>query len=228
MKHGYTTAAGMILLLAGAVASGQALGGSTEIVSGFSVRPNGILDIGDITAEVYHFNAAWTITEQHDVFKPEDQSPATQPSVRVLSGAFPTASGPSTLTETFAPADTGISYTATLSSDKPLDTNELSVSFSLPVKSFAGKQIVVDGTPVALPTDPAKKGEPRILDKDGAQKIELPTAAGTLAITGNFSFLLQDDREYGDQRYALRLHFTPGDGQITQSKIEFQIKSQKQ
>jgi hypothetical protein len=225
MKHAYI---GMILLMIGAVAPAQQQGDSTEIAPGFSVRPNGILDIGDITAEVYHFNPAWTITEQHDVFKPEDKSPATQPSVHVISGAFPTASGPSTLTETFTPADSGISYSATISSDKPLETNELSVSFSLPVKSFGGKQITVDGESVTLPADPAKKGEPRIFDKDSAQKIELPTAAGTLVITGNLSFLLQDDREFGDQRYALRLHFTPGDGQITQSKIEFQLKSQKQ
>ncbi len=48
--------------------------------------------------------------------------------------------------------------------------------------------------------------------------------AGTLIVTGDFKVLLQDDREWGDSRYSLRLGFAPDSGQIKASKIELHME----
>ena len=60
----------------------------------------------------------------------------------------------------------------------------MSMAFSLPVAIFGGKQITIDGQPLAMPQQPAQKGQPQIMEKKGVREIDLPTPAGTLAISG--------------------------------------------
>jgi hypothetical protein len=196
----------------------------TDIAPGFKLRSSGGIDIGDMYLEVVQFDANWKETEQHDVFKPTAQ-PATQPSSKVLTGDFAVPGGSFTLTEQIDPSDAGVHFSADMSSDKEITTNEMSIAVSLPVATFGGKQITIDGEPLAMPQEPAKKGEPHIFDKEDAHEIDLPTPAGTLQIMGkDLSILVQDDREWGDQRYALRIHFSPDDGAIKDSKIDLQMK----
>jgi hypothetical protein len=198
---------------------------SVEISPGFKLASNGLVNIGDISAEVYHFNGDWTIAEQHDVFEPSSAAaaPTTQPDSHVVTGTFTSEAGPFKLTERLDGGD-GVKFSAAISAEKELATNDLSVSFQLPADSFSGKQIVIDQQPFTLPAAPAKAGSPHLLEKDGVHEIDLPTANGTLVITGNLSVLVQDDREFGDQRYALRLHFSPSTGKIKESRIEFGMK----
>jgi hypothetical protein len=226
MKHGCRIAGAVILLLSIAGAWAQTLpSDAIDISPGFKLRPNGLIDIGEISAEVYHFNGDWTISEQHDIFQPAEKTPpTTEPSSHVVSGVFTSASGPFNLTERIAAADGLVSFSAAVASDKVLDTNELSVAFSLPVKSVGGKQIMIDKQPFTLPAEPAKQGEAILLDQENVHQIEIPMPTGTLTITGNLNLHLQDDREWGDPRYGMRLLFTPAAGQIKQSKIDFQLK----
>jgi hypothetical protein len=228
MKHGYKIACGIILLMLGAGASAfaqTAPSDDTDLAPGFKLRTTGGLDIGDMYLEVVHFDDNWKEVEEHDIYQPTVTSPTTQPSSKVLTGDFPVGGGTFKLTEQLDPTDAGVHFSATMSSDKAIATNELSVAINLQVATFSGKQITVDGEAVPMPAAPAPKGDPHIYDKDGAKEIDLPTPTGTLVITGdNLSVLVQDDREWGDQRYGLRIHFTPSDGQITSSKIDLQLK----
>lgn len=224
MKHGYTIAGAIILAFAAGAFAQTQPSDDTDIAPGFKLRTSGGIDIGDMYLEVVQFDTNWKETEEHDVFKPTAQ-PATRPSSKVLTGDFATPEGSFTLTEQIDPSDAGVHFSAEMSSDKEIATNELSVAISLPVTTFGGKQITIDQQPLTMPQEPAKKGEPQIFDKEGVQEIDLPTPAGTLQITGtDLSILVQDDREWGDQRYALRLHFSPNDGSIKDSKIDFQMK----
>ena len=200
--------------------------GDLDIAPGFKLRPSGGLDIGPIYAEIVHFDPDWTDTEQHDVYHPEKfPASTTQPGAITLTGKFPLKSDYFTLTERIVPADNGIDYSAIMSADKNLiTTNELSLAFSLPVATFGGKQITIDHQPQDLPLAPAAKDGARLFEKEDANEIDLPISGGTLVITGDFDILLQDDRQWGDQRYALRIHFTPGDGDIKQSTIDLKMK----
>jgi hypothetical protein len=224
MKHACKIA-GVLMFLA-AVASAQTTQPSAgiEISPGFKLRPNGVIDAGDLFFEVNYYDAKWTIAQQHDKFVPTSAVPATQPSVHEISGVLSTAAGPSNYSERVEAIDGGIKYSAQLTSEKPLATNELSMAFLLPLKSFGSKMLTVDQAATVLPMEAAKKGQARIVEKDQAHEVDLVAPGGTLVIMGNFGFLIQDDREWGDARYSMRLLFTPGSGQINESKIELTMK----
>src|ERR1700733_1180566 len=151
---------GGVLMILGAIASAQTTQPGIEISPGFKLRPVGVIDVDDLFFEVNYYDAKWTIAQQHDRFTPVPQSaPATQPSVHVISGVLNTAAGAANYSETVEAIDSGIKYSAELSSEKPLETNELSMAFLLPLKSFGGKQMMIDQQPLVLPLEPAKKGE---------------------------------------------------------------------
>jgi hypothetical protein len=193
-----------------------------DLAPGFKMRASGGIDIGSLYAEVVQFGTDWKETEEHDVFKPDISAPDANS--HVATGDFATPGGSFNLTEHVATIDGGISFSAEMKSDKEIQTNELSFGFQLPVASVGGKQIVIDGQPLTMPMEAAKKGEAHLFDKEGVHEIDIPTVAGTLTLTGNFNVLVQDDREWGDARYALRLQFMPGSGAIKESKIDLQMK----
>jgi len=226
MKHGCKIACGLIVIILSATSwAQQQPSDAVEVAPGFKLGANGAIEIGDISAEVGHFDGDWTVSEQHDVFKASAPNPpATQPSSHVVTGVFVSASGPFNLTDRMEAAGDGVHFSADMASDKPVETNELHMSFSLPVKSVGGKKAMIDGEPTLLPSEPAKQGEAQLISKDNVHKIEIPTATGTLIITGNLNMLLQDDREWNDDRFSLRLNFSPASGQIKESKIEFQME----
>jgi hypothetical protein len=225
MKRTLLFGIAIILMVFGGVGVAQTTrpDDSTYLAPGFSMRPSGGIDIGSIYAEVVQFGTDWKETEQHDVFKPDT---GVGSGTITIAGAFPAPSGAFRLTEVISRGDGslhGIKYEADMKSDTGVQCNELSVAFTLPVSAVGGKQIVIDGQPLLMPMEAAKKGESHLLTKKSVKEIEIPTPTGTLTITGNFNILVQDDREWGDQRYALRAFFSPGEGAIKQSKIEMKM-----
>jgi hypothetical protein len=226
MAHSTLMAAGLTLLvfIGGAVGQETQPSDAVDLAPGFKMRSSGGIDIGSLYAEVVQFGTDWKETEEHDVFKPDISAPDANS--HVATGDFATPSGTFNLTEHVATIDGGISFSAEMKSDKEVQTNELSFGFQLPVASVGGKQIVIDGQPLTMPMEAAKKGEAHLFGsiKDRVQEIDIPTPTGTLTLTGNFTILVQDDREWGDARYALRLQFMPGSGAVTESKIDLQMK----
>ena len=223
MKRTFLSASAVILLVLCGTGWAQSTqpSDSVDLAPGFKMRTTGGIDIGDIYAEVVQFGADWKETEEHDVFNPTVTTPDANS--HVATGVFTCPAGPFNLTERISTIDGGIDFSAEISGDKELQCNELSVAFSLPVATVGGKQILIDGQPLAMPLEPAKKGEAHLFDKEGVHQIDIPTPAGTLTLTGDFAVLVQDDREWGDQRYALRAQFSPGSGAIKESKVELKM-----
>jgi hypothetical protein len=224
MKQILWVAGAAVLLFLGGIGWAQTTqpGDSVDLAPGFKMRSSGGIDVGQLYAEVVQFGTDWKEIEEHDVFKPEVSSP--DGNTHVVTGEFVTPSGTFHLTEHIAAGDGGIHFSADVSSEKDIACNELSVALTLPVAAVGGKQIFIDGQALAMPMEPAKKGESHLLEKENVQKIEIPTPDGTLTITGNFAALVQDDREWGDQRYAARLQFSPSKGNIKESKIELKME----
>src|SRR5580704_446636 len=114
MKHTYKIVVGLLLLIL--TANARAQQNATDAAPGIKLNSNGTLQIGDIFAEIGHFDGSWTISQQHDAFKPSDQTPpATQPSSHIITGVFTSAAGPFNLKEQVDSADGGIHYSAAAS-----------------------------------------------------------------------------------------------------------------
>jgi hypothetical protein len=228
-KGSLGTVLGSWLVLVGATGAQQP---HVQVAPGFQLRPDAVLEIGAVTAEVLYYDNAWLVTQQHDRFEPDSWtwSPAgggregsRAARTRVVAGRLRTAHGPVALEERFQPVSGGIRYLATLTAVRPLPTNELSLAFYLPLDQFAGKQLRVDGLAVSLPAAPRARGRAVIFSRSDAGVVELPMPTGTLVVTGRLRVLVQDDREWGDRRFALRLLFTPGSGSIRQSGIDLRL-----
>jgi hypothetical protein len=226
MRRAIVFGLGLLLSFAASAARAQDAGDAVDIAPGFKLSPTGQLVIGPITAEIAHFDTSWSVTEQHDAFEPSPAvgvAPTTQPTTHIINGTFTTAAGPFHLTEHVDVIKDGLAFSAEVKSDKEVPTNALYVGLTLPTDSFSGKQLNVDGEAVALPAAPAKPGNSGLFDRDDIQKIELSLPGGTLTITGDLNIHVQDDREWDNQQYSLRLQFSPASGQLKQSKIEFQM-----
>lgn len=203
-----------------------------QVAPGFRLRPDAVLEIGAVTAEVLYYDHAWLVTQQHDRFEPGSwtwsptggvREGARAARTRVVAGTLRTAHGPVALEERFQPVSGGIRYLATVTAARALPTNELSLAFYLPLDQFAGQQLRVDGQPVSLAAAPRAPGRAVLFSRPDAGAVEVPTPTGTLVVTGRFRVLVQDDREWGDRRFALRLLFTPGSGSIRQSGIDLRL-----
>ncbi|HEX9105636.1 MAG TPA: hypothetical protein VF832_00375 [Longimicrobiales bacterium] len=215
------------LLLASRALAAQEVVGPKTIAPGFSVRPDGVLDIGPVSAEVYHYDPTWRPSEQHEHFRrdPVPLNEATRRGARteVIRGQLATPGGTARLVEQLEPADGGIRYAVTVAGSKPIPTNALVTTLLLPRAAFAGKTVRVDGRAVQLPAGPRPRGQARLLTKPAAREVVIPLPRGTLIVSGSFSFLVQDDREWGEDRYAVWLGFSPDTGQIRTSRIDVRL-----
>ena len=162
---------------------------------------------------------------QHDAYTPK-ASPTTQPGAFVLDGPFAMDSDTFNLSERITPGDGGIHYVASVTSDKGVETKELSLQLQLSTDDFGGKKVTIDGDEVKLPSDPQPKGQAQLAAKGGVHEIDIPTSDGTLVIssTGGMEIYLQDNREWDDDHFGLRIHFSPAAGQIKSSTLDLQIK----
>ncbi|HEX8324908.1 MAG TPA: hypothetical protein VF595_13465 [Tepidisphaeraceae bacterium] len=221
-----TTFAALLLMTVAPALAQTRPAEKTPISGEFTMRPTGVIDLGDVYIEVNYYDAKWVIAQQHDRFAPTT-APMITASQMTIPGILTTPAGPAKYTQSITAQPDGLNLSAEFVSDKPLDTNELSMTFILPVATFGGREMKIDGVAQPLPLTPATKGMPRIFDKDAVREIEVPTPQGTLVVSGQFKLLLNDDREWNDPRYSLRLYFTPGSGAITRSAVDLKLRLKK-
>ncbi len=154
--------ASIVLLIVSAIGSAQTRPtDEIQIAPGFAMRQNGVIDIGDIYVEINYYDSKWTIAQQHDRFEPAQpaSNPASATGSHIISGVLTTAAGPANVIERVeAPARGGVIYAATFASEKPLDTNELSVAFLLPLASFGDKEVKFDQQVVSLSKVAPRRG----------------------------------------------------------------------
>jgi hypothetical protein len=226
-RIGWALGCSVLLAFCGVVFSQNDAPENTDVAKGIQLQTTGQLMIGPISAEIAHYDNDWNETMQHDVFQAKSGGPTSQPDgTYTLTGDFPLSSDTFTLTEKISPSSGGINYSATMNSDKPIESKELSLQMAIPVDGFSGKKVTIDQDSVTLPSDPQPKGQASLNAKDGVHEVDIPTPDGTLVIssTAGMNIYLQDNREWDDDHYGLRIHFNPGDGQIKQSTLDVQIK----
>lgn len=217
-----------LVLLSSTAARAQE-GENTAIAPGIAFTPKGVIVIDDVLmGEVGHFNPVWGLTLQHQSFRPSADPQVSDTSFAV-DGKMKTTEGPMQISQQAVASDDGVHYAVKVHNETwtktgPYQTNLLVVRFLLPVEFYQGRQLLVDGEPVTLPQEQIDE---MLKEATPAQQIEMPTPNGTLTITGDFEVSMQDNRQWNENVYAMRVTFTPASGDITDSRIDLLLNWQE-
>ncbi len=89
-----------------------------------------------------------------------------------------------------------------LNSPDPHPVAAIGYTFRLPVETFMGKELLMDGMPVALPLRYSELH----LKTGSAKSITIPLEHGRLTLSGDFQLKLQDLRKWNSDAFSLHLH----------------------
>jgi hypothetical protein len=97
-------------------------------------------------------------------------------------------------------------YKATLADGLP--TEVVAIEMDLPISQAAGKQILVDGQALTLPTD-SVAAQHLLMQK--AAKLIVPSSTGIITVEGNLDVYVQDERQWNGDTYKIRLELAHDD-----------------
>lgn len=198
------------LVLAGCVIS------AGEFPSGTEILPDGQFTFAGQNFGIIHFNLNWASeTQSKTAIKAAPGYPVRKSGEFQLKAKF--IKSFELEEQITATAGNAICYSCKLNSAAGVPTNELSLYTHLSIDNFAGKKVICDRTEILLPKQFDEKNANNILfSSAGVKKISIPVENGLLIIEGNLKVLLQDDRKYGAEEFALRLRF---DGDKDQGSV---------
>jgi len=130
---------------------------------------------------------------------------------------------PLTIT-TKAQPDGAIDYQAQLESDSPIPTRALCLNLLLPTDKFAGQKLTIDGKDSVTVTAEFDAKKDFLLYKGNARELQITTQDGIVTLSGKLFILIQDDRKWNLPNYAVRISFTPDNGDLTRSNVALQFK----
>lgn len=194
-----------LLILLIIISTGAFLhGADTRITENISVNEKGIISTNGIKFGLVHFSPEWKYANQHNNLNAIKSS--KQNSCLQFDGIFNAVSGDFNFQETVisnTPDSVDVSYL--LKSKIGVPTNSLILSLPLPIDSFAGTNLIVDGNAVKLPVDFKSQNVPA---SSSFQKIIIPTQKGKIEITGeNIGLYIQDNRQYKGNTFDVRFNF---------------------
>ena len=110
---------------------------------------------------------------------------------------------------------------ASVRAEPNLATNLLSYQGTLPIAYYGGTELLLDSTPLKLPS--TFDGDPRITIQQ-VRKVQIPTPEGTLTLEGNSTLMVVDSRKYGGSEFFLRFFYHPHKGSIHESHFSTKIQ----
>lgn len=165
---------------------------------GFTVQPDGRVQVGGLTLVAMHYDKDWRTTTSE---KAVEAKGAKSGPGWILNGAWKTAAGSGAFTETIAAAEGRVKVDVRLADAGP--TNVFCIAIPLPGAQYRGKQLTVDGAAVALP---AESPEPTLRNGGPAKLVEVPLAAGgALELSGDLKVFVQDNKKWGADSFAIRV-----------------------
>jgi len=187
---------------------------------------SGAFKFDDLSFQATHYDSSWRYSGQggHSV-QPDAGFPSSKPGLFELQGSFQLTPPLSFKFEEKAMAldANGIQYSFKVKSPgSPVESNELSLSVSLPCASFAGKSVSLDGKSFELPAEFAET-KAVIGSSQSCERLEIPCSNGWMTVEGKFKALVQDGRKFKGDSYAIRLGFSPNGGKIDESSISLKI-----
>lgn len=198
---------------------------ASSLADGFAIESNGNMAWHGITFYAAHFSPDWKRLSQQQQqrtagFPKTDGNSWT--SEGLLRASW-TADSPILLRQQVTGEGGNtlqLAYEAT--SEKGTPTQEMFLQVEIPISIGAGKAVVLNGTAHTLPK---QFGTSRLFTQGKPQPTTLviPAASGTLTIKGSFSLMAQDQREWNQNVYALRLRFSPERRDMREAQLRLSV-----
>jgi hypothetical protein len=185
---------------------------------GVEIEPQatGAFEWSGLYFQVVHFDSKWAQSSQGGDTTPDRGYPRRNDGWE-LSGVMQTRSGAFAYQQRVTRvSDTASVYEAVTSSDVGITSSQLALEVSLPVTSYSGETLIVDGRPLVL--------EPGFWQTStDARVVQIATKSGTVVLEGAdgpIKIVVQDNKRFGSANYSVRLEFAPGSGVITQGRLK--------
>ncbi len=121
-------------------------------------------------------------------------------------------------------AENSYDYRAGFKFASPVKLNTLSLTATLPVDKFCGRELLVDGKrKILLPVD-YKPGATHAIYRADITEVQLPGQEWKATFRGKFEFSVQDDRAFNGKTYTVRMLFTPPRGEISEASLDLGIQ----
>jgi len=198
--------------------------GAPQLPGNLKFSEDGVVSVEGMAMSVHHFNGSWEGSDQsHKGVKPVDGvAPRSNGASYEIKGEFTTNGGAKfDFVESVSSEDSKtVKLNYAVSSKEGVESNELSLSLTLPVASYSGRSLMVDGKPVQLPLEFSEAWKPVNVQ---AKSLSIPLEGGSLVLKGDFPLLIQDDRKYKLDDFSVRVGFTPKSGKITMASLALDV-----
>lgn len=183
-------------------------------VRDFRMNASGVFRVDGLGFEVIHFDDNWKKTLQKDLARVEgyprlDASANTWETRGTLApGSTATLHLAQALTP-LSPASFRAVWEASVDAPGGIPTREVSLQCDIPISRYLDRTFTLDGSDYRLPATLDKQNI--FAAPTGGHTLTLPTAGGSIVITGNYSVVLQDNRKWSTaaRTCTLRIRFSP-------------------
>ncbi len=197
---------------------------AADLAPGIRQGKAGVITAAGVRIELMHYATGWKGTSQGSNLQEEKQE--VNGNITTLRGVLASAGGAlqfslQTTPVRSAQSGTGCGLSYRLTSEAPVGTQTAAVVFKLPVETFAGGVLNVDGTSVPLPLEYKNLLLPTPAT---ARQVSIPTEQGVLTIRGaELRLTLQDDRQFKSDTFSLRLIMKGADAALTDASLPFEL-----
>lgn len=205
------------------IAMGLPVFGGSGLLGRMVFSPQGHFEFEKIPFKLTHWSPSFQVVMQDRGVKVDEGFPKRSAERFETAGLFETRTGALRLLQVAsAEGDGGARLEYRASSDEPVKTGELSLSFSLQAGDFAGRELVLGNKTLVLP---AKWEKTVLFGQSGLERLVIPLPSGArLTIEGPLELRLQDDREFNVSAFSIRIKFQPGKGEITESSLMLRFR----
>ena len=185
---------------------------------GVAVDESGAMTLGGLSAAVNVYDRDWRVSIQgKSSIVPEPSYPVPSAKVYELKGTLKVPNSDGFTIQQWvkeAGPDTA-TYSMTMKSKEGIRCQAVAYSIALPAHLFDGKTIVVNGRERKV----ENFREPAYHVKD----LEITNGDRRIALKGDFTVVIQDNRKFSVPNFSLRLLFAPPSGLVKETKLEFSV-----
>ncbi|MEI3002688.1 MAG: hypothetical protein V8T86_17670 [Victivallis sp.] len=185
---------------------------------GVAVDESGAMTLGGLSAAVNVYDRDWRVSIQgKSSIVPEPSYPVPSAKVYELKGTLKVPDSDGFTIQQWvkeAGPDTA-TYSMTMKSKEGIRCQAVAYSIALPAHLFDGKTIVVNGRERKV----ENFREPAYHVKD----LEITNGDRRIALKGDFTVVIQDNRKFSVPNFSLRLLFAPPSGLVKETKLEFSV-----